>query len=106
MSVVCSHEPQSDCRYRLFAAGCRGVIKCGGRLAGATAAGTTGGACASAGNVTLGCADSCGAAGTGAPGAPIADNLPVAATGSAGTSSLTDAPPSAGPIDAVRRLTD
>ena len=33
-------------------------------------------------------------------------SVPVAATGNGGSSSLTDAAPCAGPIDAVRRLTD
>jgi hypothetical protein len=32
--------------------------------------------------------------------------VPVAAAGKAGNSSLTDAAPCAGPIDAVRKLTD
>ena len=55
----------------------------------------------------------CGAAmgggtGTLGLGEPLANgaNVPVAAAARAGSSSLTEAVPCAGPIDAVRRLTD
>jgi hypothetical protein len=49
-----------------------------------------------------------GGTGTLGLGEPLANGakVPVAADGKAGSSSLTEAVPCAGPIDAVRRLTD
>lgn len=80
---------------------------------GGTACGWGIGAGASPGRVGTGCGVVGGGAGMPAPTGPLVEPLvngasvPVEAAGNGGSSSLTDAaPPCAGPIDAVRMLTD
>ena len=66
------------------------------------------GAGARPGRGATGCGTIGGGAGMPVLGEPLLKGakVPVAAAGKAGNSSLTDAAPCAGPIDAVRKLTD
>lgn len=77
----------------------------GARSIGAAVAGAAAGVCSIAGDPGRGGVPSGGTAGTGGSGA-TGTSFPVAGAGSGGTSRLTDAAPSAGPIAAWRRLTD
>jgi hypothetical protein len=100
-------------RYRLLGASRRGTIECGVELPGTAIAP---GLARTPGRSCVGCCPSvvtdvdgriaAGAFSTLVSDGPGGVNRPVAGSGSGGNSSLTNAAPSAGPIDAVRRLTD